>query len=615
MSIVQKVLSKSNGHDEKPNNLNNTSFIETCMTMSHNLLCETCSDSERVNLQNFIGCKNDVLTNFLEKSENIKDHLVNSSTCQEILGFNLKQENTLGTSKNFLLSILPQRYIAAMCNMVAGDLKALTLRIENIPEINTQLIKKGDEVSLKNISKKQEDCKNGEVPTTSIEIPTLIAETLVEENNATSKNEETEIEKDGNNQTSSEINIFNNVDKFERIIDVEDVVAEKPKTVTEPQLPPSSTENPSEVKEIQASKPIDILPIELKSPETSSEIKTNGDSGRSNNAPESVFLRLSNRIKTLEKNMTLSTQYLEELSRRYKKQIEDLQTSYNKLQYHFDNLNQNQKESDKRAGDEKIMLQTVLNNLDRRSRFMEVSLIILSAFLMFQTILVIVLFKRLSILRTTIFASPDKEQKSRFDNEILENTTEKSRNSRKRSKQRVRKISAPNILTKGTKTSDLTPALPQKLVRTVSTPNKMCEMIEIKDKLLDIEHAPMLEENDDILIPGFEDLKISDDQEIKNLSERRECDEEDDDSASTASIKTDSHKSFNFRRRLSSPSFLKLKRSSMKQHATVKNGESWRKAKSESPPKINNSFNLNEDESSLKVRKNNSFKKLLKKFF
>ncbi|KAL9926424.1 uncharacterized protein ACN2A1_000006 isoform 2-T2 [Glossina fuscipes fuscipes] len=42
---------------------------------------------------------------------------------------------------------------------------------------------------------------------------------------------------------------------------------------------------------------------------------------------ESIFIRLSNRIKALERNMSLSGQYLEELSRRYKKQVEELQQS------------------------------------------------------------------------------------------------------------------------------------------------------------------------------------------------------------------------------------------------------------------------------------------------
>lgn len=51
---------------------------------------------------------------------------------------------------------------------------------------------------------------------------------------------------------------------------------------------------------------------------------------------ESVFVRLSNRIKVLERNMSLSGQYLEELSRRYKRQVDDMQKSLNRtLQVRF----------------------------------------------------------------------------------------------------------------------------------------------------------------------------------------------------------------------------------------------------------------------------------------
>lgn len=40
---------------------------------------------------------------------------------------------------------------------------------------------------------------------------------------------------------------------------------------------------------------------------------------------ESVWQKLSNKIKSLERNVSLSSGYLEELSVQYKKQIEDLQ--------------------------------------------------------------------------------------------------------------------------------------------------------------------------------------------------------------------------------------------------------------------------------------------------
>ncbi|XP_042221580.1 uncharacterized protein LOC121866057 isoform X3 [Homarus americanus] len=44
---------------------------------------------------------------------------------------------------------------------------------------------------------------------------------------------------------------------------------------------------------------------------------------------ESVVVRLSNKIKALEYNMSISSQYLEELSRRYKHQMEEMQKQFN----------------------------------------------------------------------------------------------------------------------------------------------------------------------------------------------------------------------------------------------------------------------------------------------
>uniref|UniRef100_A0A915I846 Uncharacterized protein n=1 Tax=Romanomermis culicivorax TaxID=13658 RepID=A0A915I846_ROMCU len=44
---------------------------------------------------------------------------------------------------------------------------------------------------------------------------------------------------------------------------------------------------------------------------------------------ESVFVRMNNRIKTLELNISLSGQYLSELSRKYRRQMEDIQRAFN----------------------------------------------------------------------------------------------------------------------------------------------------------------------------------------------------------------------------------------------------------------------------------------------
>ncbi|ELW70914.1 Protein osteopotentia like protein [Tupaia chinensis] len=56
----------------------------------------------------------------------------------------------------------------------------------------------------------------------------------------------------------------------------------------------------------------------------------NGNLVHGSNQKESVFMRLNNRIKALEVNMSLSGRYLEELSQRYRKQMEEMQKAFNK---------------------------------------------------------------------------------------------------------------------------------------------------------------------------------------------------------------------------------------------------------------------------------------------
>ncbi|CAG2180407.1 unnamed protein product, partial [Oppiella nova] len=54
-----------------------------------------------------------------------------------------------------------------------------------------------------------------------------------------------------------------------------------------------------------------------------------GGVGMGGNTKESVVIRLTNRIKSLEVNLSLSSQYLEQLSQRYRKQMEEMQRAFN----------------------------------------------------------------------------------------------------------------------------------------------------------------------------------------------------------------------------------------------------------------------------------------------
>lgn len=628
MSIVQKaaeVLVKGNGNYTKLDPVNKEAFSRDCISLSHNILCQTCSSDERDELDALISCKNDALSSLI--NDRSLNHLVNSVTCNSILGFGLKSK-TFDSSTSFIISILPRKYVAALCNIVATDQKALPLRIEDIPGINSNLISKKDEVSLKNISKKVEDpglCKqeNYEAPVTNLA------------NN--SREVDLDQQKTVNASVSPEnLNIFNVVEIEKRESDektsnsnIPEVDSEKIEEIAgekEPQeeavLENTSAELPTELT-IEAPEIVTTIQpptVDSKQPltetKTEYEVKINGDI-RSSNPPESVFLRLSNRIKTLEKNMSLSTQYLEELSRRYKKQIEDLQQSFSKQQSSIDDQRQKKKDSDRIDNEEKRILRENAVEMIRKMEYMEVILIVLSVFFVVQTILVIALFQRISILRKA-FAAQSQESVH-----VLPPSSPTQRaTARKRSKQRLRKISAPNILTQRSPVKNDFPQPAPVLNRTVSAPNKFNLIIaaptpENKENFSEI-HA-MLEENDDILIPGFSELKLNDDIESVSLG-----------TASTASAqsnekkeKLSSNRSFKFKRRLSSP--FQLKKSSMKKVSSDRTNQSWnKKAMSESPPRTNErnhiseiqkSKSFEEDESSVKFKKSNSFKKLFKKLF
>ncbi|XP_065582820.1 SUN domain-containing ossification factor-like [Artemia franciscana] len=64
-----------------------------------------------------------------------------------------------------------------------------------------------------------------------------------------------------------------------------------------------------------------------------SQSKVNAESnvtvGIGSQQKETVFVRLSNKLRTLEKNITLSVEYLEKLSKDYKRKVEDLQKALN----------------------------------------------------------------------------------------------------------------------------------------------------------------------------------------------------------------------------------------------------------------------------------------------
>ncbi|XP_068581427.1 SUN domain-containing ossification factor-like isoform X2 [Cebidichthys violaceus] len=91
----------------------------------------------------------------------------------------------------------------------------------------------------------------------------------------------------------------------------------------------------------------------------------NGGAVHGSSQKESVFMRLNNRIKALEMNMSLSGRYLEELSQRYRKQMEEMQRAFNKTIIKLQNTSRIAEEQDQKQTESIQFLQSQLENVTR----------------------------------------------------------------------------------------------------------------------------------------------------------------------------------------------------------------------------------------------------------
>ncbi|TNN81483.1 SUN domain-containing ossification factor [Liparis tanakae] len=91
----------------------------------------------------------------------------------------------------------------------------------------------------------------------------------------------------------------------------------------------------------------------------------NGNTVHGSSQKESVFMRLNNRIKALEINMSLSGRYLEQLSQRYRKQMEEMQKAFNQTVIKLQNTSRIAEEQDQRQTESIQLLQGQLENCTR----------------------------------------------------------------------------------------------------------------------------------------------------------------------------------------------------------------------------------------------------------
>ncbi|KAF3858656.1 hypothetical protein F7725_011857, partial [Dissostichus mawsoni] len=97
--------------------------------------------------------------------------------------------------------------------------------------------------------------------------------------------------------------------------------------------------------------------------ETPNGTEPNGNPVHGSSQKESVFMRLNNRIKALEMNMSLSGRYLEQLSQRYRKQMDEMQKAFNQTIIKLQNTSRIAEEQDQRQTDSIQVLQGQLENV------------------------------------------------------------------------------------------------------------------------------------------------------------------------------------------------------------------------------------------------------------
>ncbi|CAO1426865.1 unnamed protein product [Diamesa serratosioi] len=488
MNIVKKaagVLVKNDENTNTKSKNNEQKIFSQCLSMSQNPMCKLCNDRENVDVMNLLSCNNLVLMNLLEH-QNIRQRILHSEMCQRVLGLNLneKQMSTMSSLERsyeteFFISILPRTYKYALCNLIAIELNVLAPFTQTIPDNgsgynqnlgitkNYQLpsvLVGEDSNNLKNLSKGPPKYKN-EKEGTACEVKEMynINQVEVVKENAkenvikeTGKEVE-EYSKETNDNTTTELN-SETVNIFNVIEDQEDPIT-KVQTVQFNETEAIEVNIIPEIVEQTKDTRVEVIinDIQVESDTAIDNLIDNRTLSEQKvfNPPESVFLRLSNRIRTLEKNVSLSSKYLEELSRRYKAQVEELQSSFMRALKSFEEHDMCNKNIERRDMEERNYLRTSIEQLSEKVETIEHILIIIGVVLVFQMMLILVFIKRQlkceaqlqrteSALAERLLINSDHIQQSEMY--LIENSAKSSSSDKKRKiKKRFRKLSAPNM--------------------------------------------------------------------------------------------------------------------------------------------------------------------------
>ncbi|XP_058167657.1 uncharacterized protein LOC131282261 [Anopheles ziemanni] len=376
-----------------PTSLSSSSSPSTtmsCVTLAYTIRCVNCTDRFRARLESTMNCKHNLLTSLLGivrigRSFDSAQHFL----CANVLGFNLPRKTDYTGAgdegepavclnmRYSVLNLLPDELVAGLCNVVAYNLKLIPANPRTSPDV------KGDGGGSQGEEHQaHRELPVGERETAGRDIPPQHSNDNGRQVGQQEQQEQRgEISFEGETVDPDDSSPSQNTLPPKEDVNMFNVATEPPPSLDgagggdEPgQNLPSATattgqhqdqqqqqqqEREKEDHHHQHWETIDEtegIPIGggigAPSGAGGSMVGTGSNNGHGTTSntqkvqPESVFLRLSNRIKALERNMSLSGQYLEELSRRYRKQVEELQHSYAKTLHEIEEQNRKMRESE-----------------------------------------------------------------------------------------------------------------------------------------------------------------------------------------------------------------------------------------------------------------------------
>ncbi|XP_060535763.1 SUN domain-containing ossification factor [Cylas formicarius] len=326
ISMVKKAAQvlgnkKNSSGDTSGNDSVRTLPTPVCTSPSHYVVCKNCSGTLFRKVYELLSCRIAQVKNLLKIPFVIRA-LVNSGICKPF-GFDFRNKSSASTARSCpecVESFFPDRYLGAMCNVLAV---AYGKVLRNVSYQYANGSSGLEDEKLVDIGRAGEKNLTANIePTKPLEIERMDVRTrpsaITESTNVSEIKPSRSLRSDNFNSESGPSESVPTATTGEKEAVESDVGASVD--------PLPETEILKEnVIEIAADDNLDKLITEINAAEISSSVVVNTASSSSQSQKESVFLRLANRIKALERNMSLSSQYLEELSKRYKKQVEEIQ--------------------------------------------------------------------------------------------------------------------------------------------------------------------------------------------------------------------------------------------------------------------------------------------------